>query len=607
VSPRRTGARTQPSLVARLVPVLVWLPAYRKADLGGDLTAGAITAIMLVPQAMAYALLAGLPPEVGLYASIAPPFLYAIFGSSRTMAVGPVAVASLMVASGLSSLATPGSPEYVSLALILAAMVGTILVVLGLLRAGVLANFLSHSVLAGFTSAAAILIALSQVKHLIGVSAPRGTIHKTVTALIDALPDANPVTAAVAAASIVLLLLMRKPLARLLQRLGVPQAAARTLTKTGPLLAVVLATAVAAAFGFEREAHVAVVGTIPQGLPRLAIPAFDAERLEALAGYALLIAAVGFVESVSIARVLASRRRQKVDANQELVGLGVANLGAAFTGGQPVAGGFARSAVNFEAGAQTQFAAVVTVALIALAVMFFTPALHDLPQAVLAAIIVVSIVGLIDLHAFRAAWRYDKADFAAMMITFLGVLVVGVEHGIVLGVLASLALYLWRTSRPHIAVVGRVGTTEHFRNVLRHKVHTLPHVHAVRVDESLYFANTGPLEDHILAAVADDKRIRHVLLICSAVNMIDASALEALTALIDRLRDAGVTLHLAEVKGPVMDRLERSDLLERLKPGRVFLSTHEAMAAFDRETQNPAQSAPTRSRSSPASTTKSTS
>jgi SulP family sulfate permease len=586
---RPPAGGNRPGIAGRLVPILAWLPAYRRGDLPGDLTAGAITAIMLVPQAMAYALLAGLPPEVGLYASIAPPFLYAVFGSSRTMAVGPVAVASLMVASALAALAVPGSPEYVALALVLALMVGVILVLLGLLRAGVLANFLSHSVLAGFTSAAAILIALSQVKHLLGVTAPRGRPDETLAALARALPDANPVTIGVAAASIGVLLVLRGPLARWLRRAGLPEGLAGLIPKTGPLLIVVVATLASGAFDFAQDAKVAVVGAIPQGLPGFALPAWEYEKWRAIAGSALLIAVVGFVESVSIAQVLASRRRQKVDANRELIGLGMANIGAAVTGGQPVAGGFARSAVNFEAGARTQLSAIVTVVLIAITVAFFTPALRHLPQAVLAAIIIVSIAGLVAVRAFRAAWRYDKADFAAMALTFAGVLALGVEEGIVLGVLASLALFLWRTSRPHIAVVGRVGTSEHFRNVNRHTVHTLPHVHALRIDESLYFANTRALEAHILGAVADEPKLSDVVLICSAVNLIDASALEALEALISELRDAGVTLHLAEVKGPVMDRLKRTDFLAHLAPGQVFLSTHEAMVALDKAPQVTAQ------------------
>jgi len=570
-------------LAERAVPALGWLRRYDRAALPADLIAGAITAIMLVPQAMAYAQLAGLPPEVGLYASIAPLVLYALFGSSRTMAVGPVAVASLMVANALSGVAAPGSEEYVGAALVLAATVGGMLTLMGLLRLGVLANFLSHSVLAGFTTAAAILIALSQAKYLLGIPVPRGLrLDETIVTILGGLPAADLATAVVAAAAVALLVVWRGPLKRALVRLGVPEGAAGLAAKAGPLVAVAAFTAGATALRLA-EGGVAVVGTIPQGLPGVALPEGELALWRELVGSAALIAAVAFVESVSIARVLASRRRQKVDANQELVGLGLANLGASLTGGQPVAGGFARSAVNFDAGARTQLAAVTSAALVALAVVAFTPLLHDLPQAVLAAIIVVSIASLIDLHAFAAAWRYDKADFAAMAATAAGVLFAGVEAGIVLGIAVSLVLFLWRTSRPHIAVVGRVGDTEHFRNVKRHKVRTLPHMHALRIDESLYFANASALETHILNAVADDPQIRHVLLIASAVNQIDASALESLERLTDELRAAGVTLHLAEVKGPVMDRLQRTDFLERLEPGRVFLSTHDAFVALEGE------------------------
>ncbi|HEX6142282.1 MAG TPA: solute carrier family 26 protein [Geminicoccaceae bacterium] len=567
--------------LARAVPALAWLGAYRRGDLSGDLVAGTITAILLVPQAMAYSLLAGLPPEVGLYASIAPPILYALFGSSRTMAVGPVAVASLMVANALAAIAPAGSAEYYAGALVLAALVGLILTAMGLARVGFVANFLSHPVMSGFTSAAAIVIALSQLKHLLGLEIPSALrTDQILTFALEHAASINLAALAIGGTSLVALILIRSRFATFLSWLGLSEGVVGPLSKTGPLMVVVLGTAAAAAFGLARSAGLSVVGGIPSGLPPLTVPVLDLPMWRELASSALLIALVSFIESIAIAKVLASKRRQKIDPDQELIGLGIANLGAGFTGGSPVCGGFSRSVVNFTAGANTQLAAIVTASLIALTVLFFTPLFYHLPQAVLAAIIVLSVLGLFDLHTLRQTWRYDKADAFAWLATFAVVLVEGIEAGLIAGVAVSIVLYLWRTSRPHMAVVGRVGSSEHFRNVLRHPVRIWPNLLLIRVDESLYFANTRYLEDHLLAAVAEQERVEHVVLICSAVNFIDASALESLENLIAELRSAGVTLHLAEVKGPVTDRLARSDFFATLAPGRIFLSTHDAVGAL---------------------------
>ncbi len=568
-------------MIERVFPAWRHLRRYSRADFGGDAVAGLVVAIMVVPQGMAYATLAGLPPEIGLYASIAPLVLYAMFGTSRTLAVGPVAVLSLMTATSLAGLAEPGTAAYAGAAVVLALLGGAMLLALGLLRLGFLVNFLSHSVLSGFISASAILIALGQVKTLLGIQMPRAeSFADTAVQLARHLDGINPATAAIGIAAAALLFFMRKPFARWLKARGVRPGLAEPLTKMGPLLAVALGIAVVVLFDLDRGAGVKVVGDIPVGLPPLAFPRFDAGLWESLAAGAALIALVGYVESVSVAKTLASKRRERVDPDQELIGLGAANLAAGLTGGYPVTGGFARSVVNFAAGARTPFAAVITALLTALTVATVAGAFRYLPHAVLAAVIVVAVLPLVDFASLRRAWRYDRADALTLAATFVGVLAIGIELGIAIGAALSLAIHLYRTSRPHIAVVGRVGTSEHFRNVERHKVETLPHVLAVRVDESLYFPNAADLEDRILAMVAERRELSHVVLIASAVNSIDASALETLEALIAHLRDSGVTLHLAEVKGPVMDRLRRSDLLEKLAPGRVFLSTHEAMLAL---------------------------
>lgn len=575
-------------LIARMFPAWRWLARYSRADFAGDAVAGLVVAIMVVPQGMAYATLAGLPPEIGLYASVAPLVAYALFGTSRALAVGPVAVVSLMTAASLAGVAEPGTAAYAGAALVLALLGGLLLLALGILRLGFLVNFLSHSVLSGFVSASAILIAIGQLKTLLGIEMPRAD------ALIDAIVllarhagTINPATAAIGLGAVVLLLLARKPLARGLARAGVRPGLAEPLTKMGPLLAVILGVGAVAAFGLDR-AGVKLVGAIPLGLPPLALPPFDAELWKALAGGAALIALVGYVESVSVAKALASKRRERVDPDQELIGLGAANIAAAVTSGYPVTGGFARSVVNFAAGARTPFAAVITAILAAATVATLTGAFRLLPQAVLAAVIVVAVLPLVDVKALLRAWRYDKADAFTLIATFAGVLALGIELGIAIGAALSLAIHLYRTSRPHIAVVGRIAGTEHFRNVERHAVETEPHILAVRVDESLYFPNTADLEDRLLAMVAARPELRHVVLIASAVNAIDASALETLEALIAHLRDSGVTLHLAEVKGPVMDKLERTDLIGKLAPGRVFLSTHDAMRALAGRTGKPA-------------------
>jgi SulP family sulfate permease len=566
--------------LARYVPILAWGPAYARRDLPGDLTAGLITAIMLVPQAMAYAMLAGLPPQVGLYASIAPPILYGIFGSSRALAVGPVAIASLMTATALSAVSAPGSAEYVANALVLSLLVGLILVPLGFLRAGFLVNFLSHPVTAGFTTAASLLILIGQVEHLLGIDVPSGGALETAVGLIGAAGAANPATLAIGAGALVLLLAARAPLTRLLQRFGLSPVAVQLITRSSPLLAVILGIAVTAGLRLDQAAGVAIVGAIPAGLPALTLPAAAPEVWRALLPSAALIAFVGYLESVSVAKALAARRRQKIDPDQELIGLGAANIGAAFTGASPVAGGFARSMVNFAAGANTPLASILTALLLGVSVLFLTPLFRFLPQAVLAATIVVAVASLIDFPSFRRTWRYNKADFAAQAATFATVLGIGVEAGILAGILLSLALYLWRTSRPHFAVVGQVGDSEHYRNVRRHKVRTDPQILLFRVDENLYFPNAGQLEDALRAEIAANPALSDAVLIFSSVSYVDASALETLIELQRSLRDIGVTLHLAEVKGPVMDRLQDTELIHDLAPGQVFLSTHQAVKSL---------------------------
>lgn len=593
--------RTQPKLMrmARLerwVPAAAWLRGYGRATLGQDLFAALIVTLMLIPQSLAYAMLAGLPPQVGLYASIGPLIAYAAFGTSRTLSVGPVAVVSLMTAAAVGDISASGSAGYVEAALALALLSGLVLLGMALLRLGFLATFLSHPVISGFITASAVLIAASQLKHILGVRIEGDTLLELVPALVNALPAANLPTLVIGVLATAFLFWVRKGLKPLLLRIGLPVRAADFATKAGPVVAIIATTLAVASWGLAASG-VRVVGAVPAGLPPLSIPRFDAGLWVQLLPAAALISLVGFVESISVAQTLAAKRRERIDANQELVGLGSANVAAALSGGYPVTGGFARSVVNFDAGARTQLASVFTAAGIALVALLFTPLFRNLPQAALAATIIVAVLSLVDLSTVRHTWRYSRSDFSAMAVTILVVLAVGVEAGIVAGVGLSIVLYLWRTSRPHIAVVGQVPGTEHYRNVERHEVVTSPTVLSIRVDESLYFANARYLEDRLYDEIAQRSEIRHVVLMCPAVNYIDASALDSLEVINDRLSQAGVAFHLSEVKGPVLDRLQRSHFLDHLT-GCVFLSQHQAMATLDpdateRADRSPGPSLPT--------------
>ncbi|MBW3096619.1 SulP family inorganic anion transporter [Pseudohoeflea coraliihabitans] len=559
----------------RYFPILEWGRTYGRTPFTNDLIAAVIVTIMLIPQSLAYAMLAGLPAEVGLYASMLPLIAYALFGTSRTLAVGPVAVVSLMTATAVGKIAAEGSSDYLAAAVLLAFLSGVMLVVMGLLRLGFIANLLSHPVISGFITATGLLIAAGQLKHMLGIDISGHTLPEIIAGLVENAGAFSATTLIIGIAVLSFLYFARLRLKGLLRALGAGPRLADIVTKAGPVLAIAVTIVIAYLLDLGNSG-VALVGEIPRGLPAPSLPAFNTDLLIELAGPAFLISLIGFVESVSVAQTLAARRRQRIVPNQELIGLGAANIASSVTSGYPVTGGFARSVVNFDAGAQTPAAGAFTAIGIAVATLFLTPVLFYLPQATLAATIIVAVLSLVDVAAVQRVWRYSKTDFSAMAATILGTLFLGVEAGVMLGVGLSVLLHLYRTSRPHMAVVGQVPGTEHFRNVERHAVVTSPEVLSLRVDESLYFANTRYLEDQVSELVAERPQLQHVILMCSAVNEIDASALESLEAINHRLCDAKITLHLSEVKGPVMDRLKRSDFLEDLT-GEVFLSQYEAV------------------------------
>lgn len=560
--------------LAHYLPILDWGRSYNGVALSNDLMAALIVTIMLIPQSLAYALLAGLPPVVGLYASILPLLAYAVFGTSRTLSVGPVAVVSLMTAAAAGNIAVSGTPEYLAATIALAAISGLILMVMGLFRLGFLANLLSHPVVSGFITASGIIIAASQLKHLLGIKAEGETLVEIVRSLTAHVSDTNPRTLALGLGALLFLVFVRSGLKPMLQRMGLGPVAADFATKAGPVLAIIATTLVVASFGWEGQG-VKTVGEIPVGLPPFAMPSLDPGLWRDLLVGALFISIIGFVESVSVAQTLAAKRRQSIDPDQELVALGASNIASSISGGFPVTGGFSRSVVNFDAGAETPAAGAFTAVGILLTAMFLTPLLYFLPLATLSATIIVAVLTLVDLKKPVELWRYSKRDFIAITATILVTLVEGVETGVLTGVAISLALFVWHASRPHAAIVGKVPGTEHFRNVRRHAVLCAPHLLTIRVDESLTYLNARWLEKTVLSEIASRPEVRHLVLMFSAVNGVDASGLEALEALNRRLGDAGVSLHLTEVKGPVMDRLRRTHLLEELT-GEVFLTQNEA-------------------------------
>lgn len=562
------------TLLHRFVPITTWARRYDRADLRPDLAAGLTIGAMLVPQGMAYALLAGLPPEIGLYASIVPVLVYAIFGTSRQLAVGPVAIVSLLTASALSPLFEQGSTGYVSAAALLALMVGAVHLVLGFGRLGFVVNFLSHSVLVGFTAAAAIIIGFSQVKHIFGISIDRKDhFYETVHEVWSNLGDTNGTTLVLGVGSIALLLVMKRYVKQ------VPSA-----------LVLVVVSIVAVELFDLQDRGVRTVGEIPSSLPAFGLPDLDTGTIGSLIGTAFVITLVGFMESIAVAKVYARRHRYDVDANQELIGLGAANVASGLFGGYPVTGGFSRTAVNDTAGARTPFASIVTALLVLVTVLFLTPLFTSLPQAALGAIIIVAVVNLIDIREMRHIATVKRSDLIGLSVAFFATLAVGIELGILIAVVASMLVVFARMSKPHSAVLGRIPGSTSYRNVERFpETEQTAGVRIVRIDAALSFVNAQHVKLLVLdeAALVDPTRPRALVLDCSGINDVDATGAEMLAEVITELDEGPVTLHLADVKGPVRDVLHRAHLWDRLD-GRVHATTAMAVAVIERPHLAPA-------------------
>jgi sulfate permease, SulP family len=577
----KSSTSTWQQRAGQFIPALEWLPRYRRDQFSGDLIAGIIVAVMLIPQGMAYAMLAGLPPQAGLYASIIPLVIYGLMGTSRPLSVAPVAIVSLMTASAIAPLADERSSEYIALALTLAMLSGVMQVVMGFVRAGVLVAFLSHPVLSGFINAAALVIMASQARHFLGMNVEGETFVAQTVSLVRNVGSIHVPTALFGIGSLLVLLYFRRYSSKHFSTLGISDSVAVQLSRAGTLITVALATVSVWLFSLDSEAGLAVTGDIPSGLPGLTLPDFTPSLLASLIPAAFVISLVGFMESISVAKTLASRNREKVDANQELVALGSANLGAAFTGGYPVTGGLSRSVVNDSAGAQSGMASILTGGIVLVTVLFLTPLFTYLPRATLAAVVLVAVIGLLETSTFRRALAYSRPDLIAFGVTFIAVLSLGIEIGIAAGVVTSIALFLWHTSQPHVAELGRVRGTNIYRNVLRHETEVDPNVLIIRIDENLYFANTNRLEQSVWDAVSQRPEVFHLVLVGSAVNSIDTSALETLEELATRLKLGGITMHLAAFKGPILDRLHQTHLMQLVGSSNVHLSVEDAVAAIE--------------------------
>ncbi|WP_416151869.1 SulP family inorganic anion transporter [Salipaludibacillus sp. HK11] len=549
----------------KIIPALEWIPKYKRSDLSGDMSAGLIVAIMLIPQGMAYAMLAGLPPVIGLYASTVPLLIYALFGTSRQLAVGPVAMVSLLVLAGVSTIAVPGTDEYISLVLLLMLMVGLIQFLMGIFRLGFVVNFLSHAVISAFTSAAAIIIGLSQLKHLIGVSleADKDVLMILLEA-ISRVSEINPVTFGIGLTSIVLLIVFKKFVKKI----------------PGPLVVVILS--ILSIYHLQlHKVGVKIVGEVPGGLPPIYLPAFSMEAIVALLPIAITISLIGFMESIAMAKAIAAKEKYKVVPNKELIGLGLANIGGSFFAGYPVTGGFSRSAVNYQSGARTPLATIITAVLILLTLLFFTGLFYYLPNAVLAAIIMVAVFSLIDVKEAKYLFKVKKIDGWTWVITFVATLLIGIEQGILIGVGFSILVFIWRSAYPHMAELGYLQSEGVYRNIKRYpEAQVDSEVMIFRVDESLYFANMTFLEDKISERITEKPQTNWIILDFSGVNSIDAVAIHSLEELMDAFKNSDIEFLLASIKGPVRDLLKKADWNTKYSDKLDHLSIDQALRSI---------------------------
>lgn len=546
-------------------PFLNWLFPYKKSNLTGDLSAGLTVGIMLIPQGMAYAMLAGLPPIYGLYASTIPLLIYALFGTSRQLAVGPVAMVSLLIASGVGSLAVIGSAEYIAYAILLALMVGLIQLFMGVFKLGFMVNFLAHPVIAGFTSAAAIIIGFSQMKHLLGINIPRGKVHQTIGHIFQEFNAINYPTLLLGVSAIGLLVLLKKINKRL----------------PGPLIVVLLGLFLVYFLGLHNKG-VNIIKEIPSGLSSFALPEINGASLYTLLPIALTISFVSFIESIAVSKAIERKHKNyKVRANQELVALGLSNIAGSFFQSFPVTGGFSRTAVNDQSGAKTGLASIISASVVLLSLLLFTKYFYYLPTAILAAIIFVAVFGLIDFKGAQYLWHHDKRDFWIFMATAFATLGIGIEEGILTGVVLSIGILVYNASSPHIAELGQVPNSWEYRNVKRFdNLQEYEDVLIFRFDAQLFFANTYAFKNFIESKIAHNNQIKHIIVEASVINNLDSSATHMLSDLIEELKVKKIQLYFTDVKGPVRDRLKQTGILCQNNLNSFYLSTKDAVEAI---------------------------
>jgi len=551
-------------MLKQYLPILQWLPNYKKAYLSGDLGAGLTVGIMLIPQGMAYAMIAGLPPVFGLYASLIPQIIYALLGTSRQLAVGPVAMDSLLVASGLGALALSGIDEYIAMAIFLALLMGAIQLGLGLLRMGFLVNFLSKPVISGFTSAAAIIIGLSQLKHLLGTKIKSSNqIHNLIANVFETISTSHISTLLIGIGAIVIIKVFKKINKRL----------------PGALIVVALGVALIYFFGLH-EQGVKIVGEVPSGLPSFNTSYIDFSRISELLPIAMTLALIAFMEAISVAKAVEERHTDyEVDPNQELIALGTSNIIGSLFQSYPVTGGFSRTAVNDEAGAKTGIAPLVSALVVGLTLLFLTPLFYYLPNAVLAAIIMVAVFGLIDLTYPIELFKNRRDEFYLLLATFLITLTIGIKEGILLGVLVSLLLLVYRTSRPHVAILGRIKGTDYYKNIVRfpEDTETFKEFLIVRFDAQLFFGNKDYFKKELhKQLIAKRSRVKFIILNAESINYIDSSAVHMLRQAIKELKSNGIKLVIAGAIGPTRDIIHKSGLIDDIGKENLFVKTHEA-------------------------------
>ena len=556
-----------------IFPALKWLKTYHPTHFKADVVAALIVLAMLVPQGMAYAMLAGLPPVMGIYASILPMIIYAFTGSSTTLSIGPVAIISMMVFSALQPLFAVGSTAYIEAACLLAIMVGIISLILGLFRFGFLIQLISHPVIKSFIIASALLIALGQFKFLLDIPLQTNNIPEFIGSLVNNFHRISFLSVGVSLAAITILVFLPK------------WVRSDFLNKTIPLLLVLSSIIVVYAFSLDQHG-LKTVGIIPTGLPSFHFPTWNFDLVQKLLPSAFIIAMISFVESLAIAQATALQKRDDLNSNQELIALGLANIAAGINMGFAVSGSLSRTVVNSDAGAKTPMSGVMSSLLMIAVSLYFTSFFQNLPLTILAATIFVSIWKLVSFLPFFETWKYSKADGLAMWATFFGVTCIDISTGLVIGIILTFILLLWRISRPHIAVIGLVEGTQHFRNVSRYDVLTTETIASFRIDENLNFLNAHVLKGYIITELSHNPQIQHVVINCSSISNIDLSAVEMLEDLNRELLQLGIQLHLSEVKSPVMDRLNSSRLINMLS-GKIFLSHYQAIQTLSPEILHP--------------------